>query len=63
MSKTVISVRLSAERLAAIDAEARRLGKTRSELIDWALRILPELLSGRCETKYDPKWMRANDDE
>ena len=45
--KTVISVQLSAERLAEVDALAKRLGKTRSEAIDMALRLLPDRLSAR----------------
>ena len=53
--KTVISVRLSPERITAIDTVARRLGMTRSEVIDAALRILPDLVSGKCELKFDPK--------
>jgi hypothetical protein len=52
--KTIISVRLSAERLAQVDAVAHRLGTTRSGAIDAALRILPELLSGKSELKYGP---------
>jgi hypothetical protein len=54
MSKTVISVRLSAERLAQLDAAALQLGVNRSEAIDAALRIFPDLISGKCELKFDP---------
>jgi hypothetical protein len=50
--KTVISVRLSQERLAQIDAAARRLGMTRSAAIDTALRIFPDLLNGDCELQF-----------
>lgn len=49
--KTVISVRLSPERLAQIDEAARRLGTTRSGVIDAALRIFPKLLSEKSELK------------
>lgn len=52
--KTVISVRLSPERLAQVDALAKRLGKTRSEAIDTALRLLPERLFGQPESEARP---------
>lgn len=55
MSKSVISVRLSAERLAKLDVAALQLGMNRSEAIDAALRIFPELISGKCELKFDPR--------
>jgi hypothetical protein len=50
--KTVISVRLSPERLAQIDAAALRLSMTRSAAIDAALRIFPDLLNGDCELQF-----------
>ncbi|MGC1778755.1 MAG: hypothetical protein WBB34_12460 [Xanthobacteraceae bacterium] len=52
--KTIVSVRLSPERLAQVDTVAHRLGTTRSGAIDTALRILPDLLSGKSELKYGP---------
>jgi metal-responsive CopG/Arc/MetJ family transcriptional regulator len=55
MSKTLISVRLSAQCLAQLDAAARQLGMNRSETINAALRIFPDLISGRCELKYEPE--------
>jgi hypothetical protein len=54
MPKHVISVRLSTERLAQLDQTALRLGMNRSQAIDAALRILPDLVSGTCELKLDP---------
>jgi hypothetical protein len=53
--KAVVSVRLSSERLAQIDTAARRLGMTRSQAIDAALRIFPDLLSGNFELKFEPQ--------
>lgn len=58
MPKTVISVRLSKERLQSLDLACRQLRMNRSEVIDAALRILPELISGKAETKYDPQNIR-----
>ncbi len=54
MSKHLISVRLSTERLAQLDEAARLLGVNRSQAIDAALRVLPDLISGKCEMSYDP---------
>jgi hypothetical protein len=55
MSKIVISVRLSRERLCQLDAAAEQLRMSRSEAIDAALRILPDLISGTCELSYKVK--------
>src|ERR1700730_7131290 len=55
MPKTVISVRLSAERLKRLDEICRARVITRSQAIDEALRIYPELLSGTAETTYDAR--------
>lgn len=52
--KTVISVRLSDERLRQLDETCKRLNMNRSEVIDAALRVLPELISDTAELKYDP---------
>ena len=54
MAKKIISVRLSAERLQRLDEICRARIITRSQAIDEALRIYPELLSGNAETTYDP---------
>jgi ribbon-helix-helix CopG family protein len=53
--KNVISVRLSPERIATLDRMAQLLGMNRSEAIDAALRIFPDLVSGKCELKFEPK--------
>jgi hypothetical protein len=53
--KTVISVRLTEERLAQIDAAARKLGMNRSQAIDAALSVFPKLISGKLELQYKPK--------
>ncbi|WP_414643643.1 ribbon-helix-helix protein, CopG family [Bosea sp. (in: a-proteobacteria)] len=59
MAKTVISVRLSAERLDRLDEVCRNRGITRSAAIDEALRIYPELISGTSETTYDIGKLKA----
>jgi len=53
MRKKMISVRLSDERLMQLDEACRELGMNRSEAIDAALRILPEIISGESELRYD----------
>lgn len=67
MSKRVISVRLSDERLHQLDKACAMLKMNRSEVIDAALRLLPEIASGRAETTYAPKWLtgraRGGEDE
>jgi hypothetical protein len=52
--KTVISVRLCTERIIAIDRAARLLRMNRSQAIDAALRVFPDLVSGKCELKFEP---------
>ena len=54
-SKTVISVRLSAETLARLDDACRLLKINRSQAIDKAVRLLPELVSGSAELQYHPE--------
>jgi metal-responsive CopG/Arc/MetJ family transcriptional regulator len=53
MTKRVISVRLSDERLKQLDDVCNRLGMNRSQVIDAALRLVPEVMSGRAEFTYD----------
>ena len=55
MTKTVISVRLSKERLSQLDELCERLKMNRSQVIDSALRLLPELTSGKAELTYEPR--------
>lgn len=55
MTKTVISARLSQERLAQLDELCERLRMNRSQVIDSALRLLPELISGNAELTYEPR--------
>jgi metal-responsive CopG/Arc/MetJ family transcriptional regulator len=59
MSKRVISVRLSDERLHQLDEACAMLKMNRSEVIDAALRLLPEIVSGRAEITYAPKWLTS----
>ena len=59
MPKQIVSVRLSSERLAKIDEVASLLGMNRSQAIDAALRILPDLVSGKCELRFDPMRRRS----
>jgi metal-responsive CopG/Arc/MetJ family transcriptional regulator len=61
--KTVISVRLSDERLRQLDETCRRLKMNRSEVIDAALRVLPELISDTAELKYDPSKLQGKTTE
>jgi metal-responsive CopG/Arc/MetJ family transcriptional regulator len=60
MSKGVISVRLSQERLAQLDEVCQRLQMNRSQVIDSALRLLPELISGTAELTYAPPNLEAH---
>ncbi|MBM0207465.1 ribbon-helix-helix protein, CopG family [Micromonospora sp. STR1s_5] len=60
MAKAVISVRLSEERLAQLDRACAKLQMNRSEVIDAALRLLPELISGKAETSYAPGKIRKD---
>jgi metal-responsive CopG/Arc/MetJ family transcriptional regulator len=55
MTKRVISVRLSEERLRQLDEVCGRLGMNRSQVIDAALRLVPEVMSGKAELHYDPE--------
>ncbi|MFQ3453893.1 hypothetical protein PMN64_11315 [Bradyrhizobium sp. UFLA01-814] len=55
MTKRVISVRLSRERLDQLDGVCRKLGMNRSQVIDSALRLIPEIMSGKAELHYDPE--------
>jgi metal-responsive CopG/Arc/MetJ family transcriptional regulator len=59
MSKRVISVRLSDERLRQLDDACTMLKMNRSQVIDSALRLLPEIASGRAEMTYTPKWLSS----
>lgn len=54
MTKRVISVRLTDKRLLQLDGACKQLGMTRSQVIDAALKVFPELLSGKAEMHYDP---------
>lgn len=67
MSKRVISVRLSDERLRQLDDACAMLRMNRSEVVDSALRLLPEIASGHAEMTYNPKWLssrsKAGEDE
>jgi Arc/MetJ-type ribon-helix-helix transcriptional regulator len=53
MTKRVISVRLSDERLRQLDEVCSRLGMNRSQVINAALRLVPEVMSGKAELHYD----------
>jgi metal-responsive CopG/Arc/MetJ family transcriptional regulator len=55
MTKRVISVRLSDERLKQLDEVCDRLGMNRSQVINAALRLVPEVMSGKAEFHYDPE--------
>jgi metal-responsive CopG/Arc/MetJ family transcriptional regulator len=55
MTKRVISVRLSDERLKQLDEVCDRLGMNRSQVINAALRLVPEVMSGKAELHYDPE--------
>lgn len=55
MTKRVISVRLSDERLKQLDEVCDRLGMNRSQVINAALRLVPEIMSGNAEFHYDPE--------
>lgn len=55
MTKRVTSVRLSDERLKRLDEVCSRLGMNRSQVIDAALRLVPEVMSGKAELHYDPE--------
>jgi metal-responsive CopG/Arc/MetJ family transcriptional regulator len=55
--KRVISVRLSEQRLEQLDRVAQRLNMNRSQAIDAALRILPEIASGKAEMSYLAPWL------
>jgi metal-responsive CopG/Arc/MetJ family transcriptional regulator len=55
MTKRVISVRLSEERLRQLDVVCNRLGMNRSQVINAALRLVPEVMSGKAELHYDPE--------
>jgi len=60
MAKTIISVRVSPERLAKLDAAGLQLGMTRSEAINAAIRLLPEIISGRSELRYEPSQLQIH---
>jgi metal-responsive CopG/Arc/MetJ family transcriptional regulator len=53
MTKRVISVRLSDERLKQLDGVCELLGMNRSQVINAALRLAPEVMSGKAEFTYD----------
>ena len=53
MTKRVISVRLSDERLKQLDGVCDLLGMNRSQVINAALRLVPEVMSGKAEFTYD----------
>jgi metal-responsive CopG/Arc/MetJ family transcriptional regulator len=57
VSKRVISVRLSEDLIAAIDAMTD-VSMTRSDLIERALRLAVSTAAGNAETKYDIKDQR-----
>jgi len=57
MAKAIISVRLSEERLQQLDDACRMLKMNRSQVIDAALRILPEIASGKAELTYSAEWL------
>lgn len=63
MGKKVISVRLSEERLEQLDEACKQLGLNRSEAIDAALRLLPEIISGSAEYSYKPSWLGKDDEK
>lgn len=56
MSKTVISVRLSEERLSDLDSICSQLKTNRSQAIDMAIRLLPNLIGENSEFVYRPYW-------
>ena len=60
MTKRVISVRLSDERLNQLDGICRLLGMNRSQVINAALRLVPEVMSGKAEFTYDAKRFRRS---
>ena len=53
MTKRVISVRLSDERLKQLDGVCNLLGMNRSQVINAALRLVPVVMSGKAELTYD----------
>ncbi len=55
MTKRVISVRLSDERLRQLDGVCEQLGMNRTQVINAALRLVPEIMSGKAELHYDPE--------
>jgi hypothetical protein len=53
--KSVVSIRLSEEMLSELEEAARRLGVSRSQAVEAAIDLLLDLISGKCELKYEPK--------
>ncbi|NEW95699.1 CopG family transcriptional regulator [Rhodopseudomonas sp. BR0G17] len=54
-SKQIISVRLSVDTLARLDEACRLLKVNRSDAIDRAIRLLPDVMAGSSELQYHPE--------